>query len=181
MLNVSRSGYYAWRKHGQTVNPREQRQIERDEAIKQAFIDSKERNGARRILVGEDKRWLFFNGNDAEIYATQLLNDGTTKTPDKFIDYSVSTNDGYVIFFQARRSFKHLRVFPYENANRYWRDSFKSKLGTTGWKMVCFPSLAVVNLGLLGSSCLSELCTLSAHHLFQLHMPNSPCHIPWKE
>lgn len=50
------------------------------------------------FLVGEDKRWLFFNGNDAEIYATQLLNDGTTKTPDKFIDYSVSTNDGYVIF-----------------------------------------------------------------------------------
>lgn len=51
MLNVSRSGYYAWRKHGQTVNPRKQRQIERDEAIKQAFIDSKERNGARRIQV----------------------------------------------------------------------------------------------------------------------------------
>lgn len=51
MLNVSRSGYYAWRKHGQTVNPREQRQIERDEAIKQAFIDSKERSGARRIQV----------------------------------------------------------------------------------------------------------------------------------
>jgi transposase InsO family protein len=51
VLNVSRSGYYAWRKHGQTVNPREQRQIERDEAIKQAFIDSKERSGARRIQV----------------------------------------------------------------------------------------------------------------------------------
>src|SRR5690554_7313280 len=51
VLNVSRSGYYAWRKHGQTVNPRKQRQIERDEAIKQAFIDSKERNGARRIQV----------------------------------------------------------------------------------------------------------------------------------
>ena len=28
-----------------------QRQIERDEAIKQAFIDSKERSGARRIQV----------------------------------------------------------------------------------------------------------------------------------
>src|SRR5690554_7990812 len=51
MLNVSRSGYYVWRKHGQTVNPREQRQIERDEAIKQAFIDSKERSGAWRIQV----------------------------------------------------------------------------------------------------------------------------------
>ena len=51
MLNVSRSGYYAWRKHGQTVNPRKQRQIERDEAIKQTFIDSKERSGARRIQV----------------------------------------------------------------------------------------------------------------------------------
>ena len=49
MLKVSRSGYYAWRKHGQTVNPRVQKQIERDEAIKQAFVDSKERNGARRI------------------------------------------------------------------------------------------------------------------------------------
>lgn len=51
VLNVSRSGYYALRRHGQTVNPREQRQIERDEAIKQAFIDSKERSGARRIQV----------------------------------------------------------------------------------------------------------------------------------
>ncbi len=51
MLNVSRSGYSSWRKHSQTVNPREQRQIERDEAIKQAFIDSKERSGARRIQV----------------------------------------------------------------------------------------------------------------------------------
>lgn len=52
----------------------------------------------RFFLVSEEKRWIFFNGNDAEIYATQLLNNSTTKTPDKFIDYSVSTNDGYVIF-----------------------------------------------------------------------------------
>ncbi len=51
VLNVSRSGYYAWRKHDQIVNPREQRQIERDEAIKQVFIDSKERSDARRIQV----------------------------------------------------------------------------------------------------------------------------------
>lgn len=51
MLNVSRSGYYAWRKHDQTVNAREQRQIERNEAIKQVFIDSKERSGARCIQV----------------------------------------------------------------------------------------------------------------------------------
>jgi hypothetical protein len=50
------------------------------------------------FLVSEDKRWLFFNGNDAEVYATQLLSGGTAKTPDRFIDYSVSTNNGYVVF-----------------------------------------------------------------------------------
>ena len=51
VLKVSRSGYYTWRKQGQIVKPRVQRQIERDEAIKQAFVYSKERSGARRIQV----------------------------------------------------------------------------------------------------------------------------------
>lgn len=52
------------------------------------------------FLVDEDKRWVFFNGSDAEIYAVQLLNNKAPQTPGKFIDYSVSANDGYVIFSQ---------------------------------------------------------------------------------
>lgn len=49
MLKVSRSGYYAWRKRGQTLSPRALKRAERDDKIKLAFEASKERNGARRI------------------------------------------------------------------------------------------------------------------------------------
>ena len=49
VLKVSRSGYYAWRKSGQTLSPRALKRAERDDKIKQAFEASKERNGARRI------------------------------------------------------------------------------------------------------------------------------------
>ena len=51
MLKVSRSGYYAWRKSGLTPSPRAVKRAERDVLIKDAFDDSKERNGARRIQV----------------------------------------------------------------------------------------------------------------------------------
>lgn len=50
------------------------------------------------FLIGEDRRWIFFNGSDAEIYAMQLLESNAPHTPDKFIDYSVSVSNGYVVF-----------------------------------------------------------------------------------
>jgi len=51
VLQVSRSGYYAWRKSGLTPSPRAVKRAQRDVLIKEAFDDSKERNGARRIQV----------------------------------------------------------------------------------------------------------------------------------
>lgn len=56
-----------------------------------------------------------FNGNDAEIYATQLLSDDTTKTPEKFIDYSFSINDGYVIFSKNGDHSSIYGYFPVKN------------------------------------------------------------------
>ena len=50
------------------------------------------------FLSDNDKRWIFFNGKPAEIYAEQLLNSDVIKTPDQFIDYSISSNGHYVIF-----------------------------------------------------------------------------------
>jgi len=51
VLQVSRSGYYAWRKSGLTPSPRALKRAERDVLIKKAFDDSKARNGSRRIQV----------------------------------------------------------------------------------------------------------------------------------
>lgn len=51
VLQISRSGYYAWRKSGLTPSPRAVKRAERDVLIKEAFDDSKERNGSRRIQV----------------------------------------------------------------------------------------------------------------------------------
>jgi transposase InsO family protein len=51
VLQVSRSGYYAWRKSGLTPSPRAVKRAQRDVLIKEAFDDSKARNGARRIQV----------------------------------------------------------------------------------------------------------------------------------
>ena len=49
VLNVSRSGYYAWRKADGVCSKREQRRLNRDAAIKETFVQSKQRYGARRI------------------------------------------------------------------------------------------------------------------------------------
>lgn len=50
-------------------------------------------------LSSKEQRWLFFNGNIAEEYANALLAKNISyKQPDRFIDYSVSSKDGYVMF-----------------------------------------------------------------------------------
>lgn len=50
-LSVSRSGYYAWQKASVSLSNRKQAQQARDQAIKAAFAESKQRDGARRIQV----------------------------------------------------------------------------------------------------------------------------------
>lgn len=50
-------------------------------------------------LSSKEQRWLFFNGSIAEEYATALLTQNVSyKQPDRFIDYSVSAQGGYVMF-----------------------------------------------------------------------------------
>ncbi len=51
VLNVSRSGYYAWIKTGCMPGPRTLARQERDRKVKAAFDKSKQRDGARRIQV----------------------------------------------------------------------------------------------------------------------------------
>lgn len=62
MLNVSRSGYYAWRKSGEKPSPRQQKRSNRDEKVKAAFVASKGRDGARRIQAE-----LIENGSPADV------------------------------------------------------------------------------------------------------------------
>lgn len=49
VLSVSPSGYYAWLKACQQPSQRQLAQCARDEKIKEVFIESKGRSGARRI------------------------------------------------------------------------------------------------------------------------------------
>ncbi len=51
VLQVSRSEYYAWHKSGLTLSLRALKRVQRDVLMKEAFDDSKARNGARRIQV----------------------------------------------------------------------------------------------------------------------------------
>lgn len=51
VLDVSRSGYYAWTRVGYIPGPRALAPQERDRKVKEAFDKSKQRDGARRIQV----------------------------------------------------------------------------------------------------------------------------------
>lgn len=57
VLDVSRSGFYHWLKHRHKVTSRELARHDLDSKVKQAFVEGKERDGARRIqkALGEDK------------------------------------------------------------------------------------------------------------------------------
>jgi hypothetical protein len=51
------------------------------------------------FMVDSDRRWAIVNGSSAEEYAISLLEgDDEVETPDRFIDYSISASDGYVVF-----------------------------------------------------------------------------------
>ena len=56
-------------------------------------------------LSNKDKIWLFFNGNIARSYAMALLeHDFSYQQPDRFIDYTISTKNGYVVFSKHSES-----------------------------------------------------------------------------
>ena len=55
VLQVSRSGYYYWRKNKERISAREQRRMDIDESVSAAFTASKERYGAERIFVDLSK------------------------------------------------------------------------------------------------------------------------------
>lgn len=50
-------------------------------------------------LFSEEQRWLFFHGKAAEEYACALIEQNMSyKQPSRFIDYTVSSQGGYVVF-----------------------------------------------------------------------------------
>jgi hypothetical protein len=51
VLQVSRSGFYAWRKSGLAPRARAVKLVGRDVLVKKAFDDFKARNGSSRIQV----------------------------------------------------------------------------------------------------------------------------------
>ena len=50
------------------------------------------------FCISENQRWLLFYKASAEEYAIALLKGKRVKTPDQFIDFTVSSNNDYVIF-----------------------------------------------------------------------------------
>lgn len=65
------------------------------------------------FLLGEDKRWFLFNVDQAEEYAISLLNgDSEMDTPKRFIDYTVSASNGYVLFTMPSKQNKVYGYFP---------------------------------------------------------------------
>lgn len=62
------------------------------------------------FLLETEKGWILLNGKDAESYAINLLKNPTIKTPEKFIDYSVSVSNGYVTFSKHN---DHARIYVY--------------------------------------------------------------------
>lgn len=51
VLEVSRSGYYDWKRRKGTIAPRKERQQERDAQILAAFTESKQRSGSPRLTI----------------------------------------------------------------------------------------------------------------------------------
>lgn len=51
VFDVSRSGFYHWLKNRHNASPRELARHALDNHVKKAFVDGKERDGARRIKV----------------------------------------------------------------------------------------------------------------------------------
>lgn len=66
VFRVSRSGFYHWIKNRHKESQRSHRRKQRDQAIKDAFDESKERDGARRI-----QKTLEEHGNSADIKTIQ--------------------------------------------------------------------------------------------------------------
>ncbi|MFT5419324.1 MAG: hypothetical protein ACI9D5_000058 [Candidatus Endobugula sp.] len=75
------------------------------------------------VFMNENQRWLLFYSYSAEKYAISLLKSEEVKTPDQFIDYSVSANDGYVIFSEHGEDILY-GYFPDKTLLNY-EDNFK--------------------------------------------------------
>ena len=52
------------------------------------------------LIVGTGKLWVFLNGDDAEMHARKMLSGNAQTVPDKFINYSISAQKGFVIFVE---------------------------------------------------------------------------------
>lgn len=87
VLNVSRSGYYAWRKTGTVPSKRQQKRNVRDAKVRAAFDASKQRDGARRIQVE-----LSENGEQADVKTIADSMKRQHLTPKAARKFKVTTN-----------------------------------------------------------------------------------------
>lgn len=75
----------------------------------------------------EDRRWLLLNRESAEAYAATLLRgDSGRRTPNEFVDYTVSSEGGAVLFAHHKPDGKIYGYFPrgveaYRSAELDWR------------------------------------------------------------
>lgn len=97
------------------------------------------------LVINKNQRWLLFYGDSAEKYAKALLEKSEIKTPDAFIDYTISAKDGYVIFSQHNNS--TLYGYFNEKPPLNYKDAFKGKkweLLENKWFFLSFDTSAQV-------------------------------------
>ena len=76
-------------------------------------------------LVYKDQCWLMLNGSDAEAYASNLLSNMGSPTPEKFIDYSISSIDGFVLFSKHNNHSTIYGYFPTRTPNETGGEAIK--------------------------------------------------------
>lgn len=125
VLSVSPRGYYAWLKAYQQPSQRQLAQCARDEKIKEAFIESKGRSGARRIQAE-----LADNGDkhDIKTITSSLKRQGlVAKAAKKF---KVTTDSKH-----SRPVAPNLLAqdFTAERPNQKWAGDFTYLMTSEGW------------------------------------------------
>jgi putative transposase len=70
VFNVSRSGFYTWRKRQSDPSPRQQRRIKLDVVVKEAFEGKKGRSGSPRLVLDLMDEGLLLSSNERKRFPT---------------------------------------------------------------------------------------------------------------
>jgi len=71
------------------------------------------------LLMDKPQRWLMFHGEDAEIYAKELLeNKAASNSAYRFVDYVIIKDKGYVTFYKHGSRILY-GFFPENTPNSY--------------------------------------------------------------